>query len=293
MAKEKRLGKGLSALFESEVEENQLSENLNAGEQIRNVNVNILEKGKYQPRSYFSEESLKELSDSILEQGLMQPIIARKINDTHFEIIAGERRWRAAKLAKITEVPVIVREINDKTASIIALIENMQREDLTALEEANGIKKMIEEFGMTHEEAASAVGKSRTTVSNLLRLLQLSSFVKGKLESGQIEMGHARALISLEADKQNMLCEKIIKEKLSVRAVEDLVSNVQFTNKKTKPKYVIKKSMDLIKIEQELSDFIGFPVDIENKSNNNGYIKIRYRNLNELDDLLKTLNKTN
>jgi ParB family chromosome partitioning protein len=293
MAKEKRLGKGLSALFESEVEENQLSENLNAGEQIRNINVNILEKGKYQPRSYFSEESLKELSDSILEQGLMQPIIARKINDTHFEIIAGERRWRAAKLAKITEVPVIVREINDKTASIIALIENMQREDLTALEEANGIKKMIEEFGMTHEEAASAVGKSRTTVSNLLRLLQLSSFVKGKLESGQIEMGHARALISLEADKQNMLCEKIIKEKLSVRAVEDLVSNVQFTNKKTKPKYVIKKSMDLIKIEQELSDFIGFPVDIENKSNNNGYIKIRYRNLNELDDLLKTLNKTN
>jgi ParB family chromosome partitioning protein len=223
----------------------------------------------------------------------MQPIIARKINDTHFEIIAGERRWRAAKLAKITEVPVIVREINDKTASIIALIENMQREDLTALEEANGIKKMIEEFGMTHEEAASAVGKSRTTVSNLLRLLQLSSFVKGKLESGQIEMGHARALISLEADKQNMLCEKIIKEKLSVRAVEDIVSNVQFTNKKTKPKYVIKKSMDLIKIEQELSDFIGFPVDIENKSNNNGYIKIRYRNLNELDDLLKTLNKTN
>ncbi len=293
MAKEKRLGKGLSALFESEVEENQLSENLNAGEQIRNINVNILEKGKYQPRSYFSEESLKELSDSILEQGLMQPIIARKINDTHFEIIAGERRWRAAKLAKITEVPVIVREINDKTASIIALIENMQREDLTALEEANGIKKMIEEFGMTHEEAASAVGKSRTTVSNLLRLLQLSSFVKGKLESGQIEMGHARALISLEADKQNMFCEKIIKEKLSVRAVEDLVSNVQFTNKKTKPKYVIKKSMDLIKIEQELSDFIGFPVDIENKSNNNGYIKIRYRNLNELDDLLKTLNKTN
>jgi ParB family chromosome partitioning protein len=293
MAKEKRLGKGLSALFESEVEENQLSENLNAGEQIRNINVNILEKGKYQPRSYFSEESLKELSDSILEQGLMQPIIARKINDTHFEIIAGERRWRAAKLAKITEVPVIVREINDKTASIIALIENMQREDLTALEEANGIKKMIEEFGMTHEEAASAVGKSRTTVSNLLRLLQLSSFVKGKLESGQIEMGHARALISLEADKQNMLCEKIIKEKLSVRAVEDIVSNVQFTNKKTKPKYVIKKSMDLIKIEQELSDFIGFPVDIENKSNNNGYIKIRYRNLNELDDLLKTLNKTN
>ena len=164
MSKEKRLGRGLSALFESEIEEDQVQEKPLKGEMIENVSVDQLSPGQYQPRKRFDEESLQELADSIIEQGLMQPIIVRK-SDDNFEIIAGERRWRAAKLAKLDTIPVIVRDINDRTASIIALIENMQRVDLSSIEEAEGIKKMIDEFGMTHEEASDAVGKSRPSWS--------------------------------------------------------------------------------------------------------------------------------
>lgn len=160
MSKEKRLGRGLSALFESEIEEDQVQEKPLKGEMIENISVDQLNPGQYQPRKRFDEESLQELADSIIEQGLMQPIIVRK-SENNFEIIAGERRWRAAKLAKLETIPVIVREINDRTASVIALIENMQRVDLSSIEEAEGIKKMIDEFGMTHEEASDAVGKSR------------------------------------------------------------------------------------------------------------------------------------
>jgi ParB family chromosome partitioning protein len=278
MSKEKRLGRGLSALFESEIEEDQVQEKPLKGEMIENVSVDQLSPGQYQPRKRFDEESLQELADSIIEQGLMQPIIVRK-SDNNFEIIAGERRWRAAKLAKLDTIPVIVRDINDRTASIIALIENMQRVDLSSIEEAEGIKKMIDEFGMTHEEASDAVGKSRSAVSNLLRLLQLTDFVKDKLNLGQIDMGHARALISLSADQQNMVCQKIINEKLSVRKVED--------NKKISKDN--KKNNDIEILQKEFSDKLGFPVTIENKNNNSGLIKIKYRNLDELDILLNKL----
>ena len=201
MTKEKRLGRGLSALFENELEENKLNEDVMSGESIQEISIDKLISGKFQPRKSFNLESIKELSDSIIEQGLMQPIIVRKADKNLFEIIAGERRWRAAQLAKLKTMPAIVRDINDRSASIIALIENMQREDLTALEEAEGIQKMINEFGMTHEAAADAVGKSRSTVTNLLRLLLLSDFVKEKLNAKEIDMGHARALVSLAPDQ--------------------------------------------------------------------------------------------
>ena len=288
MSKEKRLGRGLSALFESEIEEDQVQEKPLTGEMIENVSVDQLSSGQYQPRKRFDEESLQELADSIIEQGLMQPIIVRK-SDNNFEIIAGERRWRAAKLAKLDTIPVIVRDINDRTASIIALIENMQRVDLSSIEEAEGIKKMIDEFGMTHEEASDAVGKSRSAVSNLLRLLQLTDFVKDKLNLGHIDMGHARALVSLSADQQNMVCQKIINEKLSVRKVEELLqSGIEKQNNKKLSKDN-KKNNDIEILQKEFSEKLGFPVTIENKNNNSGLIKIKYRNLDELDILLNKL----
>jgi len=288
MSKEKRLGRGLSALFESEIEEDQVQEKPLKGEMIENISVDQLNPGQYQPRKRFDEESLQELADSIIEQGLMQPIIVRK-SENNFEIIAGERRWRAAKLAKLETIPVIVREINDRTASVIALIENMQRVDLSSIEEAEGIKKMIDEFGMTHEEASDAVGKSRSAITNLLRLLQLTDFVKEKLISGDIDMGHARALIPLSTDQQNMVCQKIINEKLSVRKVEDLI---QFGITNIKNKKLIKdnnKNNDIQILQKEITDKLGFPVMIENKNNNSGLIKIKYRNLDELDILLNKL----
>jgi ParB family chromosome partitioning protein len=288
MSKEKRLGRGLSALFESEIEEDQVQEKPLKGEMIKNVSVDQLSPGQYQPRKRFDEESLQELADSIIEQGLMQPIIVRK-SDNNFEIIAGERRWRAAKLAKLDTIPVIVRDINDRTASIIALIENMQRVDLSSIEEAEGIKKMIDEFGMTHEEASDAVGKSRSAVSNLLRLLQLTDFVKDKLNLGLIDMGHARALISLSADQQNMVCQKIINEKLSVRKVEELLQSGIAKQNNKKISKDNKKNNDIEILQKEFSEKLGFPVTIENKNNNSGLIKIKYRNLDELDILLNKL----
>lgn len=289
MTKEKRLGRGLSALFENELEENILNEEVISGESIQEISIDKLISGKFQPRKSFNLESIKELSDSIIEQGLMQPIIVRKAEKNLFEIIAGERRWRAAQLAKLNSMPAIVRDINDRSASIIALIENMQREDLTALEEAEGIQKMINEFGMTHEAAADAVGKSRSSVTNLLRLLLLSDFVKEKLNAKEIDMGHARALVSLAPDQQNMICQKIIQENLSVRKVEDLI-NDNLNGKKTKKPQVQKESnKDLRNLEKELSEKLGYTVSIDNKVNNSGQIKIKYRNLDELDILIKSL----
>ena len=288
MTKEKRLGRGLSALFENELEENILNEDVISGESIQEISIDKLISGKFQPRKSFNLESIKELSESIIEQGLIQPVIVRK-SDNNFEIIAGERRWRAAKLAKLDTIPVIVRDINDRTASIIALIENMQRVDLSSIEEAEGIKKMIDEFGMTHEEASDAVGKSRSAVSNLLRLLQLTDFVKDKLNSGDIDMGHARALISLSADKQNMVCQKIINEKLSVRKVEEFIQSgiTKVSNKKISKVNI--KNNDIEILQKEISENLGFSVEVVNKINNSGIIKIKYRNLDELDILVKKL----
>ena len=289
MTKEKRLGRGLSALFENELEENILNEDVISGESIQEISIDKLISGKFQPRKSFNLESIKELSESIIEQGLMQPIIVRKAEKNLFEIIAGERRWRAAQLAKLNSMPAIVRDINDRSASIIALIENMQREDLTALEEAEGIQKMINEFGMTHEAAADAVGKSRSSVTNLLRLLLLSDFVKEKLNAKEIDMGHARALLSLAPDQQNMICQKIIQENLSVRKVEDLI-NDNLNGKKTKKTLDQKQSnKDLKNLEKELSEKLGYTVTIDNKVNNSGQIKIKYRNLDELEILIKSL----
>ena len=214
--KNKGLGRGLDAL---------LSNNDDDNKGLMMLPIKDLVPGKYQPRKVMNEQSLNELTESIKSQGVMQPILVREIDNKKYEIIAGERRWRASSRAGIESVPVLIKEITDATAIEMALIENIQREDLNVIEEAIGIKRLIDEFKMTHEAAADVLGKSRVAVSNTLRLLNLCEHVQNALLSSKIEMGHARALLSLGLDEQAMLCQKIIIQKLSVRDIEKIVAN--------------------------------------------------------------------
>ena len=285
MAKPKGLGRGLDALLSNTDEDTPKNEG-----SLQTLSISDLKPGKYQPRSIMQEEALLALSQSILKQGVMQPIIVRPIGNNQYEIIAGERRWRAAKLANLNEVPVIIKNIPDESALAMALIENIQREDLNPLEEAIGIKRLIDEFNMTHEEAADAVGKSRVTVSNLLRLLTLTKPVQDRLLSGKIDMGHARALIGLEGSQQIMLCEEVIQKNLSVREVEALVKNLQNSYKTDKPTSSPKKTnADVRQLEESLAETLGASVTIDAKKNGSGVLKVHYRNLEQLDEILKKI----
>ena len=285
MAKPKGLGRGLDALLSNTDEDIPKNEG-----SLQTLSISDLKPGKYQPRSIMQEEALHALSQSILKQGVMQPIIVRPIGNNQYEIIAGERRWRAAKLANLNEVPVIIKNIPDESALAMALIENIQREDLNPLEEAIGIKRLIDEFNMTHEEAADAVGKSRVTVSNLLRLLTLTKPVQDRLLSGKIDMGHARALIGLEGSQQIMLCEEVIQKNLSVREVEALVKNLQNSYKTDKPTSSPKKTnADVRQLEESLAETLGASVTIDAKKNGSGVLKVHYRNLEQLDEILKKI----
>ena len=285
MAKPKGLGRGLDALLSNTDEDTPKNEG-----SLQTLSISDLKPGKYQPRSIMQEEALHALSQSILKQGVMQPIIVRPIGNNQYEIIAGERRWRAAKLANLNEVPVIIKNIPDESALAMALIENIQREDLNPLEEAIGIKRLIDEFNMTHEEAADAVGKSRVTVSNLLRLLTLTKPVQDRLLSGKIDMGHARALIGLEGSQQIMLCEEVIQKNLSVREVEALVKNLQNSYKTDKSTSSPKKTnADVRQLEESLAETLGASVTIDAKKNGSGVLKVHYRNLEQLDEILKKI----
>lgn len=287
MVKAKGLGRGLDALLLSGEEDAQKNEG-----SLQTLLISELQPGKYQPRSIMQEEALHALSQSILKQGVMQPIIVRPVGNNQYEIIAGERRWRAAKLANLNEVPVIIKNIPDESALAMALIENIQRENLNPLEEAVGIKRLIDEFNMTHEEAADAVGKSRVTVSNLLRLLTLTKPVQDRLLNGKIDMGHARALIGLEGSQQIMLCEEIIQKNLSVREVETLVKNLQNGYKtgpiSSSPK---KTNADVRQLEESLAEALGASVIIDAKKNGSGILKVHYRNLEQLDEILKKIKR--
>jgi len=287
MVKAKGLGRGLDALLLSGEEDTQKNEG-----SLQTLLISELQPGKYQPRSIMQEEALHALSQSILKQGVMQPIIVRPVGNNQYEIIAGERRWRAAKLANLSEVPVIIKNIPDESALAMALIENIQRENLNPLEEAVGIKRLIDEFNMTHEEAADAVGKSRVTVSNLLRLLTLTKPVQDRLLNGKIDMGHARALIGLEGSQQIMLCEEIIQKNLSVREVETLVKNLQNGYKtgaiSSSPK---KTNADVRQLEESLAEALGASVTIDAKKNGSGILKVHYRNLEQLDEILKKIKR--
>jgi len=287
MAKPKGLGRGLDALLSNTDEDTPKNDG-----SLQTLSISDLKPGKYQPRSIMQEEALHALSQSILKQGVMQPIIVRPIGNNQYEIIAGERRWRAAKLANLNEVPVIIKNIPDESALAMALIENIQREDLNPLEEAIGIKRLIDEFNMTHEEAADAVGKSRVTVSNLLRLLTLTKPVQDRLLSGKIDMGHARALIGLEGSQQIMLCEEVIQKNLSVREVEALVKNLQNSYKTDKPTSSPKKTnADVRQLEESLAETLGASVTIDAKKNGSGVLKVHYRNLEQLDEILKKIKR--
>ena len=283
MAKLKGLGRGLDALLADNVEES------GSADTLRMLNVTQLQPGKYQPRSFMDDVALQTLADSIKSQGIMQPILVREVSPEKFEIIAGERRWRASQIAGLEQVPVLVREIADESALAMALIENIQRENLNPLEEAQGIKRLIEEFAMTHEKAAEAVGRSRAAVSNLLRLLGLSAPVQDLLMQNKLDMGHARALLGLDAAQQVMLANKIVQQDLSVREVENSVKKMGVT---TKPKpHKMNANRDILALQNQLSEKIGATVSISAKANGAGTLKISYSNLDQLDEIIAKMSR--
>jgi ParB family chromosome partitioning protein len=275
--KNKGLGRGLDALLNTE---NDLE---NDG--LMMLDTKRLTPGEYQPRKKINEQGLNELAESIKSQGIMQPILVRKKTDGQYEIIAGERRWQASKKAGIKNIPVLVKKISDSSALAMALIENIQREDLNIIEEAKGIKRLLDEFGMTHESAADMLGKSRVAVSNILRLLNLSDHAQNFLLENKIEMGHARALLPLGSDEQVMLCQKIISQKLSVREIEKIVANSR-SNKNFKTK---QSDEDIVRLENEIAEKIGMKVSIQHKSRGSGTLKINYPNLDHLQSIIMKL----
>lgn len=279
MTKQKGLGRGLDAL---------LSGNGNADsaeESLQSLEISRLQPGKYQPRTNMDQVALAELAESIKAQGVMQPILVRPISADRYEIIAGERRWRAAQLAGLTEVPALIRKVADESALAMSLIENIQRENLNPLEEAMGIQRLIDEFGMTHQTAGEALGNSRSTISNLLRLLNLSAPVQELMMQGKIDMGHGRALLSLAPVQQIKIANVIVQKQLSVRETEKIVNHIEHPA----PKMVKKPDRDLLRLEEDVSERLGAQVAIKPKKNGQGNIVIHYTSLDQLDDILSKL----
>jgi ParB family chromosome partitioning protein len=280
MLKNKGLGKGLDALLGG----NKPAAATGDGE-LRQLAVTSLSPGKYQPRTHMDQAALAELADSIKQRGIVQPILVREVSNNKFEIIAGERRWRAAQLAGLATVPVLVREIADDAALGIGLIENIQREDLNAMEEAAGIQRLIDEFKLTHEEAAKAVGRSRSAVSNLLRLLELAKPVQDMVMAQKLDMGHARALLSLAKSKQVELAHQIVHKSLSVRDAERLAKTTSAPPKSKKA--ALSNNADVRRLETDLSDKLGTNVTIKLDKKNNGTVTIAFMGFEHLDGILQ------
>ncbi|MDR4651496.1 MAG: ParB/RepB/Spo0J family partition protein [Nitrosomonas sp.] len=277
MAKLKGLGRGLDALLSGNADGVDAS-----GDRLQNLETASLQPGKYQPRSNMDQAALADLAESIKAQGIMQPILVRAIGVDRYEIIAGERRWRAAQLAGLDEVPVIIREVTDEAALAISLIENIQREDLNPLEEAMGIQRLINEFGMTHQTAAEALGSSRSAVTNLLRLLNLAGPVQDMMMQGKIDMGHGRALLALEPAQQIQIANRIVLKGLSVRETEKIIQ--QLNNPQTRKARKIDR--DVLALQESVSERLGAQVTIKSAKNGRGNIIIHYSNLDQLDDIL-------
>ena len=279
MQKKRGLGRGLSELLGDVTPVPEKTQD------AQTLPIEFLQRGKYQPRKDMDPEKLRELADSIAAQGIIQPIIVRRISTDKYEIIAGERRWRAAQLAELSDVPVVLKDLDDRSVMAIALIENIQREDLTALEESEALKRLQDEFELTHQQIATAVGKSRTTVTNLLRLLDLPTEIKTLLGKGLLEMGHARALLGLPEDRQIDIGQRAAKQGLTVRAVEKLVKDDQVEKhlaiKKTDP--------DTLRLQQEIGDRTGAKVEINHQQNGKGKLVFHYNNLEELDGIIKKI----
>ncbi len=296
--KHKGLGKGLDALLSAGLGISspapQMSVNEDAEQKVleykdgklAHLPVEIIQRGKYQPRRDMHQEALEELAESIKVQGVMQPIVVRPIGEGRYEIIAGERRWRATQLAGIDKIPAVIRAVPDEAAIAMALIENIQRENLNPMEEAMALKRLQDEFELTHAEVAQAVGKSRTTVTNLLRLIALTDDVKTLLEHGDLEMGHARALLTLDADAQRDIAKQIVAKSLSVRQTETLVRSYQEQKIKTKSLEPAKASADIRQLQDKLSDTLGAEVLIQHSAKGKGKLVINYNSLDELDGIL-------
>lgn len=255
-----------------------------SGRDLSHVPLDLIQRGKYQPRRDIQPEALEELAQSIKAQGVMQPIVLRPIDGERYEIIAGERRWRAAQLAGLDRIPAVIKDVPDEAAIAMALIENIQREDLNPIEEAFALKRLQDEFELTHQEVAEAVGKSRTTVTNLLRLISLSDEVKKLLEHGDLEMGHARALLTLEEQEQRELARQVVAKELSVRQTESLVRRLQQEQTKAVPPQRL--DPDVKQLEESLSEQIGVPVTLQHNAKGKGKLVLRYNNLDELDGIL-------
>ena len=291
MTKQK-LGKGLDALLSTSSADFGINMRSGAGKDLTLVSVNKITSSPYQPRREFDETKLEELASSIKSHGLLQPVVIRVRPDGAYELIAGERRLRASALAGLDEIPAIVENVSDKDASTFALIENLQREDLNALEEASGYHRLQEEFGLTQDDLAKLVGKSRSTVANSIRLLSLGARSKQLLQSGHLEMGHARALLALNGVEQDKIAELIGKKKHSVRQTEKLIRSMTLGNRDQKKTGKQKtKDADLLILERELMDSIGAGVSIDQSSRTTGKLSILYGSLEELDGLIERLRK--
>jgi ParB family chromosome partitioning protein len=284
LSKKRGLGRGLDALLATSQAGNSMDSELPEKQsELQKIPVEFLQPGKYQPRKDMSSEALEDLASSIRSQGIIQPIVVRQIFENKYEIIAGERRWRAAQIAQLDVIPCLIRDVPDESAVAIALIENIQREDLNAMEEAQALDRLVAEFGLTHQEVATAVGKPRTTVSNLLRLNNLNDDVKLLLEHGDIEMGHARALLALEGDTQNDAAQIVSGKGLNVRDTENLVRRLL---EPAKDKGPVKEDPDVQRLQTELSDNLGAPVSIAHNAKGKGKLVINFSSLDQLDGIL-------
>lgn len=298
MSKKRGLGRGLDALLggadagviqdtpniDTAVEATVVQPTSDNG--LKHVPIDRIHRGTYQPRRHFDEEALQELADSLISQGMIQPVVLRPHADG-YELIAGERRWRAAQLAGLQEIPAVIKKYNDSDAAAVSLIENIQRENLNPLEEAAALSRLQEEFSLTHQQIAEAIGRSRSAVSNLLRLLELSDEVKEMVDAGQLEMGHARALLSVEKNQQHSLATQIVDKGLSVRATEALVKSSKGSVKQPQaPKPVQAVDPDIQALILRLSDTLGSNVNLQHSQTGAGKLEISYSSLDELDGIL-------
>ena len=285
------LGRGLDALLggAQSVPRNKEGGAVAGGEGMpRMLAVDLVQRGRFQPRRHFDEDRLRELADSIAAQGVVQPVVVRSAGDGRYELIAGERRWRAAQLAGLSEIPVVLKEVDDQAAMAMGLIENIQRDDLNPLEEAQALHRLLEEFELTHQEIAQAVGKSRTTVTNLMRLLDLNADVKARVEAGDLEMGHARALLALEGDLQSQAAQVVVKKGLSVRETEALVRRFKeqgaLSSRNAAP--AAEEDPDVRRLIQGLTERLGAPVQLKQGANGKGKLVISYNSLDELEGIM-------
>ncbi|MEN8177230.1 MAG: ParB/RepB/Spo0J family partition protein [Pseudomonadota bacterium] len=288
-AKKRGLGRGLDALLgginnEAETTGGSVTADIS---NLTRLPVDLIQRGRYQPRREFDPDSLRELADSIAAQGVIQPIIVRPVENDRYELIAGERRWRASQQAGLDEIPVVVKDVTEEAAMAMGLIENIQREDLNPLEEANALSRLLLEFELTHQAVAKAVGKSRTTVTNLLRLLELNEDVKGFVETGKLEMGHARSLLGLKGEKQSEAAAKVVSQGLSVRETERLVRRLQGQEENpVKVQAPAEEDPDIKRLLSDLTDRLGAKVNLQQNAKGKGKLVISYNSLDELEGIL-------